>query len=351
MRAFTLPCLLLAIAALSAQAQDLHAVSLPGSRKDDLALPLVVSTTNPGAASRLNAYLQLVYLNGLAKPGMKDPFSRVRHDDSRDNSGPTSALSWTSSNQGRLLALQISSESMGAYPTEIMDDLLFDAIHGQPVRAADLFTAEGLKALKARLAALRKAKLQQAIHAEQGDKPDDDDQSCITVQQDALKEQTFDGVTDLRLDAKALAFPASLDLPHVVLACDVDLTIALPRQELAPYLSAYGKALLGASLPVPALPATWTSRVFTGRIGAAPVVVQLLRDDHDAINGAYAYLKQGAAIELSGAVKDGTYSLEESNADADITGRFAFRQNGLELQGTWTSPDGKRSLPFTASVE
>lgn len=351
MRAFTMPCLLLAAAALPARAQDLHAVPLPGSRKDDLALPLILSTANPGGAARLNACLQLVYLDGLAKPGMKDPFSRVRHDDSRDTSGPTSALSWTSSNQGRLLAIQIMSETMGAYPTETVDDLLFDGVHGQPVRAGDLFTAGGLKALKTRLAALRKAKLREAIQSGKKGKPDDDAQACFTVQEDALKEQAFDGVADLRLDAKSLAFPASLDLPHALLLCDVDLTVALPRQELAPYLSAYGKALLDASLPMPALPSTWTNRVFTGHIGAAPVVVQLLLGDDGSINGSYAYLKQGSAIALSGAVKDGAYSMEETNADGGTTGRLAFHEDGLQLQGTWTSPDGKRSLSFTASAE
>jgi hypothetical protein len=355
MRPFTMPCLMLAAAALAAQAQDLHAVPLPGSRKDDLALPLIASTANPAAAARLNAYLQLVYLEGLAKPGMKDPFAHVRYDFHREDgaavTGSTSALSWKAANQGRLLAIQITSETMGAYPTEAVDDLLLDGIHGQPVTASDLFTVEGLKALRTRLAGMRKAKLRQVIQSEKQGKPGEDAQACLEAQEESLKEQAFDGIQDLRLDAKTLAFPASLDLPHAMMVCDVDLTLSLPRQELAPYLSAYGEALLDPSLPAPALPAAWAHRVFMGQIGTAQVALHLLREQDGSIGGSYAYLKRGAAIDLSGKAEDGAYALDESDADGNTTGHLAFRQEGLQLKGEWTSPDGKRSLPFTASPE
>ncbi|MBS1784194.1 MAG: hypothetical protein JST24_02055 [Acidobacteria bacterium] len=352
MRPVSLPGLLLAIAvALPAQAQDLHTVPMPGSRKDDLALPLIVSEANPSAASRLNAFVQLVYLDGLLKPGEKDPFARVRYDSNHDGPGSTSSLSWSASSQGRLLSLQVVSETTGAYSTETTDDLLLDATHGQPVSAADLFTPEGMKALGTRLASLRKAKLRQEIQSEKRGKSDEETQACLAVQEESLKEQTFDGITGLCLDATTLAFPASLDLPHVVLACDVDLTLALPRQELAPYLSAYGKALLDSTLPAPALPTAWTSRVFTGRIGTAPVVIQLHREADGSLTGSYAYVKRGSALELSGSSKSGALDLDETNADGDSTGHLTLKDHGLSLTGIWSSLDGTRSLPLTASAE
>lgn len=355
MRTLWMICLLLAASIAPMRAQDLRAVPLPGSKKDDLAMLLIEPTSDPAVAARLNACLQMDYLDGLAKPGAKDPFARVRYDANREGSGSTSGLSWSASSQGRVLSLQITSETMGAYSTETTDDLLLDAVHGQPVSAADLFTPEGLKALGARLALARKAKLRQTIQSERREKHDADVESCLEVQEDALKEQALDGVQDLRLDAKTLAFPASLDLPHVVLACDVDLTIALPRPDLAPYLSAYGKALLDSSLPAPTLPTAWMSRVFTGRIGTAPIMIHLLRDADGSITGKYAYVKRGAAIELSGGpkggVKGGVLELDESNPDGDTTGHLTFEDHGLSLTGTWSSPDGLRSLPFTASAE
>ncbi len=350
MRAITIPCLLAAMA-LYAQAPDLRAVMLPGSRKDDLALPLLVSPSAPSVASRLNTLLQLVYLEGLAKPGTRDPFARVRYDSNREGSGSTSSLSWSAKREGRMMAMQISSETMGAYPTESVDDLLLDCVNGQPVEPADLFTPEGLKALSARLTTLRKAKLVREIQSEKSRKPDEDTKSCIEVQEECLQEEAFGDITSLRLDAKELAFPGSLDLPHVVLACDVDLTVSLPRQELAPYLSPYGKALMDPSLPAPALPEAWTDRVFTGSIGTARVALHLTREEDGSISGSYAYLKRGTAIDLSGSAKHGTYALDESDADGATTGHLSFQQEGLKLRGAWTSPDGTRSLPFTASPE
>ncbi len=342
---------LLVASVLGAQAPDLHALPLPGSRKDDLALPLFASNTAPATASRLNALLQLTYLEGVAKPGDKDPFSRVRYDSNREGSGSTSALSWSSSNQGRVIAIQVMSEITGAYSTENTDDLLLDAIHGQPVMAADLFTPEGLKALRARLALARKTELRRVIQSERKGKPDADTEDCLAVQEEALKDQAFDGVQNLGLDDADMTFPASLDLPHVVEACNVNLTITVPRGELAPYLSAYGKALLDASLPSPRLPSAWTSRVFTGRIGTAPVVMHLLRAEDGSITGEYAYLKRGTGIELSGRPKGGVYELDESNADGDTTGKLTFHDRGTRLEGTWISPDGARLLPFIASAE
>lgn len=172
MRPVSLPGLLLAIAvALPAQAQDLHTVPMPGSRKDDLALPLIVSEANPSAASRLNAFVQLVYLDGLLKPGEKDPFARVRYDSNHDGPGSTSSLSWSASSQGRLLSLQVVSETTGAYSTETTDDLLLDATHGQPVSAADLFTPEGMKALGTRLASSEKQNFVRKSSPRKGESP------------------------------------------------------------------------------------------------------------------------------------------------------------------------------------
>jgi hypothetical protein len=90
-------------------------------------------------------------------------------------------------------------------------------------------------------------------------------------------------------------------------------------------------------------------RRLTGMIGPANVFAQIHRVG-DELAGSYFYEKVGAELTLKGQVTGASVALFES-ASGKPTGKLDGEcQPGGALSGTWSSPDGKRTLPFSLSV-
>jgi len=99
---------------------------------------------------------------------------------------------------------------------------------------------------------------------------------------------------------------------------------------------------------------------FTGTIGAGLRVRMDLSNDNGTVHGQYFYERIGTPISLDGKIfPKGDFELSELNDDGKPTGRFigtaSPRSGGaktqLALSGTWSSADGKKSLPFSLSEE
>src|SRR5690348_2424419 len=67
----------MALAALAQSPSRMQVVHLPGG-DGAFDLPLVLCPSRPGAAMRINADLQLVYLDGLVSPGDTDPLGALK---------------------------------------------------------------------------------------------------------------------------------------------------------------------------------------------------------------------------------------------------------------------------------
>jgi hypothetical protein len=91
------------------------------------------------------------------------------------------------------------------------------------------------------------------------------------------------------------------------------------------------------------------ARAYKGKIGNLEVMVRLEKNGN-ALSGSYFYVgkaTKGETIALSGSSTSGKLSLEEK-VGAQKTGSFSGTiERGGKLKGTWKTPDGARSLPFT----
>jgi len=92
----------------------------------------------------------------------------------------------------------------------------------------------------------------------------------------------------------------------------------------------------------------WSTSLFRGTIGRKIRIRMRLEKNGNALRGVYRYQKSRDNLRLSGAVTDakGTFDLEEKNAAGAVTGHFHGVLESEGCKGTWTSPDGKRTLPF-----
>jgi hypothetical protein len=87
-----------------------------------------------------------------------------------------------------------------------------------------------------------------------------------------------------------------------------------------------------------------------GTIGNIPVTMDITRID-SALNGSYYYNKIGTALQLNGSIRsDGEFIIFEQR-NTDTTGIFSgiFKFDSL-LEGKWTNPKTKKSLPFKLTL-
>ncbi len=127
-------------------------------------------------------------------------------------------------------------------------------------------------------------------------------------------------------------------------------------------LAFFGFASLPAQTESEQPPPTTAYRFLTlaGKIGdkaaiRASLWVEPGFESGSQLTGTYHYLSQRKPIHLQGRLEGDATTLEESLTayGDDITGRFVGRwkegeEGGpVQIEGTWTSGDGKRKLPFT----
>ena len=88
-----------------------------------------------------------------------------------------------------------------------------------------------------------------------------------------------------------------------------------------------------------------------GTIGKNLSISMNLTFQKDRLTGSYAYVKYEEKIPLSGTCSDKTLMLQESHPSGKPTG--SFRGNFTKpqiVEGTWSTPDGKKTLPFLLRV-
>lgn len=88
---------------------------------------------------------------------------------------------------------------------------------------------------------------------------------------------------------------------------------------------------------------------FQGKIDKYPISMLLWINKKNEVNGAYVYQKVAQFITLNGTV-DNTMNitLNEFDADSNITATFQGKtdNNWTSINGTWTTTDKKKNLPF-----
>lgn len=117
---------------------------------------------------------------------------------------------------------------------------------------------------------------------------------------------------------------------------------------------ALGSSALAQGAPVacrgqPGVPAWAGPGVFWGTLGGGPVALRLGPGD-DGERARYFYERRGVNITLVPTHQRETLLLREevwTLSGTEVTGCLRLERAGTGLRGSWTSPDGKRTLPVT----
>jgi len=107
-------------------------------------------------------------------------------------------------------------------------------------------------------------------------------------------------------------------------------------------LCMFSSSALAAECPAPGS----TVELF-GTIGKNLFISMNLTSQRDHLSGSYFYVKFEKKIALAGTCDAGSVSLQESDPSGKPSGTFrgTFRKPQI-VDGTWSTADGKKALPF-----
>jgi hypothetical protein len=337
--------------------------SVPMNVPEDGAVRMpLVSGGAPGVARRINEAVWHAMLEGVPVPTGPGPSFSTRPDDLPQG---TTTLDFTAAllpaATPRLLSLDFTGESCGAYCETFQVTRLFDLRDGRALSLGDLVSVEGLAAVGRRVDAERRRAYRKQLHdlgrasAQHGKKAkqdDDDTDDRIFLAQECLAQVDSQPATPQWLLSYRFALDGHGGLLLTVGRCsnhamraldDVgDITVAVAAKDLTPTLTPYGLAVLQQAGDAPPSAAPY-ARELHGRLGGMAITMQL-DAPHDGADtrGWYAYDKYHTPIALS-VHQDGDVLTAVEQAAAG--GRFELRDAGGALLGTWSDAHGRKQRP------
>lgn len=337
--------LLLASLAAPALAEPFNVVTLQrnvGAR--EYRFP-VVTHVNKGLAARINqqlfATLFAAEAHGLPP---QDPGESLRQADLAATGAPHALGYRVLRNDARVFAVEFRGETCGAYCEGFTRAAAFEAASGRRLTAANLFSPEGLKAIRSTLSSASRARLERQLvllHA----RPDTrDTRAAIALYEYCLQERyqgrDWPETGDLWVNEKTIAFSQGACGAHVNRSIDEVGELRHPLQlvQLQPWLSDFGRSVLLGELPLHP-PATPLGQLLAGTVGGAPAHLYLPEPaaGSDALAGYYYLDRDRRALPLQGAWRDGALLLQDAAG-----GSLTLRPQGAALNGEWKAADGRR---------
>lgn len=291
-----------------------------------------VRATDPQVAARINDWL---FLERIGMPMPQNPDKTFTLPADIMPEGLASQSFKVERNDGRVLTLTFNAEGCGAYCEEYQSTYSFDAATGRNLAAADVLTRQGLLQVVQRMQRERIARYRKEIAllqrqqkaAARKTKPGQADvegwQEMIAFNQDCLARETDSDhqVTLDRLDfyqfsplEKGFVFTSERCSAHVNRALDgvMEVALLLPNADLAPWLTAYGKALqLGVGTSDS--PVSPQGQVLHGKLGGAAITLWMHRPYADgSFSGLYYYDRYRKPIEISASRQGKQWELIET---------------------------------------
>jgi len=204
-----------------------------------------IQSRQPLVAQKINRFLQKDLLDNETITRDSNKIFAVSRYTSEEQSG-YSAINYTIAvNNARLLSLKFELESTGAYSTNYPAYYNFDNHTGEVITGKAIFTQAGLQIIKARLLKERNKRVAQHIKDLQGEMEMEEDSVYIP---ETFKECLKDAEGDAKkiyIQPRSILFYKEFCFPHQLQPYEADLDVEISIKELAPYLSVYGKKILG----------------------------------------------------------------------------------------------------------
>lgn len=295
---------------------------------------------NSIAAQRLNFVIQTLVFGEISSNKSIEKLLRENlHQSLGGEGGITDIEHEMIRNDMKVFSTEIAGEYLGAYPSRFTFGVSVDARTGDRITKEHLVNdMQALEQIVGKRLEQRLAEHIAEYHREDSSEPSEEIVRDLEECDRSLR------YTDVLLYKDTVRFLHPKCLPHVIQAYDMDWDISFSYSEIKHLMTDYGKSLFeGPQVEMPYRPGKM--EIYTGVVGKAAVTMVLELGD-TSITGWYYYDSKGHALSLDGDCFKDEWTLRESD-DLSPTGSFTGIATDKGYSGTWRSPDGKRSLPFT----
>ena len=363
---------LLSVIELHAEPLKIESVEFKAKKANlDFGEPIIlpfVSSKQPKIAKKINDYLYINILSTPAPVNAKDGIVRkITEADDDPIVGVTSMRYKLLLNDGKVFSVQFNSELCGAYCEDNASSYGFDASTGRHLTLQDIFTANGIDALKKKVYAARVMTMKQEIKRlkkeiakpnkkkQQKDEFEADPQHVIFLYETCLTETATSHDDEIKsgdhheldyftIEAKGIAFSHERCSNHAERALDsIDqFNNHYNFQQLKPYFTAYAKHLLLRDTAKFEQPSDIMGQVFYGNIGQSKITFLIKQaEGYDRmLRAMYFYDKYRQPIELTGTGNTWT----EINSASKPQPTIKATLQADTLSGQWLG--GGKTLPF-----
>lgn len=307
-----------------------------------MCFPVVEHPSDTSVSARINDFLQLALLEKLVRPGDASPFSEATHDPGTLYGGLYSITFRVTTNTAKIFSLSFDMSSSGMTSHYWSLPFMFNAATGELIHADDLFTAAG-KTVFMRRATKRMTAQADAVFADL----DTAQRHQLSGWYDAITEGDMN-LLYIERDRLFLDRFANLSKSEQF-AGDGKPLISYSPQELEPYLSAYGKAVMNltpdslAMFRSNSIPQLWT-----GCVDEQYQILFVLRSDPYEWHGVYCYARYGIGLDIVGDKTNNAVILTERDSSLKNTAEIRGKLDKDGFNGTWSELPVGRKLSFAA---
>ncbi len=306
------------------------------------------------SAKKINDFLWAYQLNAQPEKSAENPFEWIDVPAEGSNQGTTELSYDLLRNDAKIFSVKLSSEYTSASLNEYHQILNFDAQTGNLISPKMLFTEEGVKDLTQKIRNDRRQRLEAFLSTLDTTSTGNIDPGILKTYKSCLEDMQYEDLSanemTIQHDTLSLKMPSCGDSHYFKATDTADIYVnKFTFEQLAPYLSEYGKCLLKKENSACTFPKGERSfrAVYYGKLNHRyPITVAIFSYYDDTFNGVYFYDKQGKPIQLTGTFhQNGKITMnEESTPDEKMTGIFRLTPDSQGgFTGTWSN--GKKTYP------
>ncbi len=204
--------------------------------------PFIIYEGHSKIAGKINAFLQLEELENIVSENDEDPFLKLE-----DNNYVVNYESWSKSRTvENILTLVISGNATGAYSEKFHHFYNFDLNTGKSINIKEVLTSEGLLLLKRKVIISNQKTIADFVLQIKSGTIKEFQRDQLDLYTNCIEDDDH-GFYTFCFSKDAISFVRGRCSPHALRALDDigEFVNTFSFEEIQPYLSDYGKMLLG----------------------------------------------------------------------------------------------------------
>jgi hypothetical protein len=298
----------------------------------------IIQCTDKLVEEKINVHLQLGELDLIKGKERKSIFEVTTFNNGTIYGGKVSIDYEVLANTDKTLSIKFNQSSCGATCAYWVRYHNFNPKNGDRYGLKDFFNDTNYEIFKSIITPLRQNKIKEQIKQliKSGDKLEHLEEYLYSYIEN-------DDLDDFYFTSDSLYFDNENLLNKHDKFWDLDHITAISIETIKHLLNDFGKSALITGVNLETFSSMTEPQLYEGTLNDKSKFYLLFKNNYqNNYIGTYAYKKYGRAIGLEGKLENEEYVFNEHNDNNDEVATIIFRQNGINLTGTWNDKKGTK---------